>query len=165
MTWRCSTPLKYLATMELWRLQELSSKNHTSTSHQVLNALCVMIIYLSIGTAPETMEAMAMTLRAADCFIIVTPEYNHSIPPALSSLMGHFGSSCYGFKPSGTLFAWWLWYVWYKQVLWHILRVRLAVRAPLLPCDHSYQSWDAYQCRNSHVFLHRIQSSLRMEQW
>ena len=44
---------------------------------------------------------MANKIREADCYLIVTAEYNHSLPPALSSMMGHFGGSCYGFKPSG----------------------------------------------------------------
>lgn len=49
--------------------------------------------------SPE-LAAMAATIKAADCFIIVTPEYNHTLPPALTSMMGHFGSSNYAFKPS-----------------------------------------------------------------
>lgn len=44
---------------------------------------------------------MQATIAAADCFIVVTPEYNHSIPPALSGLMGHFGGSLYKYKASG----------------------------------------------------------------
>ena len=34
------------------------------------------------------MDAMAAAIKEADCYVIVTPEYNHSIPPALSSMMG-----------------------------------------------------------------------------
>jgi NAD(P)H-dependent FMN reductase len=52
------------------------------------------------GLAPPKMDAMAETIKAADCFIVVTPEYNHTIPPALSSMIGHFGGSCYAYKPS-----------------------------------------------------------------
>ena len=44
--------------------------------------------------------SMGATLKAADCFVIVTPECNHSIPPALSSMMGHFGGSNYAYKMS-----------------------------------------------------------------
>ena len=40
------------------------------------------------GAAPEKMIAMAGVIKAADCFVVVSPEYNHSIPPALSGLMG-----------------------------------------------------------------------------
>ena len=53
------------------------------------------------GQAPPEMDEMADKIRSADCYLVVTPEYNHSIPPALSSLLGHFGGSCYAFKPSG----------------------------------------------------------------
>jgi NAD(P)H-dependent FMN reductase len=55
------------------------------------------------GEAPAGMEAMAQTIKAADCYLIVTAEYNHSLPPALSSMMGHFGGSNYKFKPSGII--------------------------------------------------------------
>lgn len=40
-------------------------------------------------------------IKSADCFLIVSPEYNHTIPPALSSVMGHFGGSNYKCKPAG----------------------------------------------------------------
>jgi chromate reductase, NAD(P)H dehydrogenase (quinone) len=49
------------------------------------------------------MDEMAQTIAAADCFLVVTPEYNHSVPPALSSMMGHFGGSLYANKPSGII--------------------------------------------------------------
>jgi chromate reductase, NAD(P)H dehydrogenase (quinone) len=47
------------------------------------------------------MQEMAQVIADADCYLVVTPEYNHSIPPALSSMMGHFGGSLYANKPSG----------------------------------------------------------------
>lgn len=53
------------------------------------------------GTAPPAMDAMQQTIKAADCYLIVSPEYNHSIPPALSSMMGHFGGSNFAHKVSG----------------------------------------------------------------
>ncbi len=52
------------------------------------------------GTAPENMEAIAQHLRDSDGFIIVTGEYNHSIPPALKNILDHFQKE-YFFKPSG----------------------------------------------------------------
>ena len=55
------------------------------------------------GEAPPKMNEMAATIRAADCYVIVTPEYNHSLPPALSSMMGHFGGSGYAYKPSAII--------------------------------------------------------------
>ena len=59
--------------------------------------------FFKSGEAPEGMEAMAKTVMEADCYLIVSPEYNHSIPPAISGMMGHFGGSCYAFKPSGLI--------------------------------------------------------------
>src|SRR5690242_15860451 len=37
------------------------------------------------GQAPENLERLAGKIRAAEAFIIVSGEYNHSIPPALSN--------------------------------------------------------------------------------
>ena len=51
------------------------------------------------GTAPEVLEHLAMLYRAADGFVIVSGEYNHSVPPALSNLLDHFLEEYY-FRPS-----------------------------------------------------------------
>jgi NAD(P)H-dependent FMN reductase len=51
------------------------------------------------GTAPASLERLATLYRAADAFVIVTGEYNHSIPPALSNLLDHFLEE-YFFRPS-----------------------------------------------------------------
>ncbi|WP_152051064.1 NADPH-dependent FMN reductase [Tautonia marina] len=42
------------------------------------------------GQAPEPLERLASQIKAADAFIVVSGEYNHSIPPALSNLLSHF---------------------------------------------------------------------------
>lgn len=55
------------------------------------------------GEAPAGMEAMGEVIKAADCYLVVTPEYNHSLPPALSGMMGHFGGSSYACKPCGII--------------------------------------------------------------
>ncbi len=52
------------------------------------------------GQAPEVLERLATQIRAADAFIIVSGEYNHSIPPALSNLLDHFLEE-YFWRPSG----------------------------------------------------------------
>ena len=51
------------------------------------------------GKAPEPIEELADIMRNADGYIIVSAEYNHSIPPALSNLLDHFLEEYY-FKPS-----------------------------------------------------------------
>jgi NAD(P)H-dependent FMN reductase len=42
------------------------------------------------GTAPAVMEELAGIFRRADGFVIVTGEYNHATPPALSNMLDHF---------------------------------------------------------------------------
>jgi len=51
------------------------------------------------GSAPEVLERLATLYRAADGFVVVSGEYNHSIPPALSNLLDHFLEE-YFFRPS-----------------------------------------------------------------
>jgi NAD(P)H-dependent FMN reductase len=51
------------------------------------------------GQAPEVLERLAGQIRAADAFLIVSGEYNHSIPPALSNLLDHFLEE-YFWRPS-----------------------------------------------------------------
>jgi NAD(P)H-dependent FMN reductase len=51
------------------------------------------------GQAPPVLERLAQIIKAADAYVIVSAEYNHSIPPALSNLLDHFLEE-YFFKPS-----------------------------------------------------------------
>lgn len=51
------------------------------------------------GKAPEPIAELAEIMCEADAYIIVSAEYNHSIPPALSNLLDHFLEE-YFFKPS-----------------------------------------------------------------
>jgi NAD(P)H-dependent FMN reductase len=51
------------------------------------------------GQAPEVLQKLAGLIKAADAFIIVSGEYNHSIPPALSNLLDHFLEE-YFWRPS-----------------------------------------------------------------
>jgi NAD(P)H-dependent FMN reductase len=51
------------------------------------------------GQAPEKLERLAALYRAADGFVVVSGEYNHSIPPALSNLLDYFLEE-YFFRPS-----------------------------------------------------------------
>jgi NAD(P)H-dependent FMN reductase len=52
------------------------------------------------GEAPETLERLATLYRRVDGFLIVSGEYNHSIPPGLSNLLDHFLEE-YFWRPSG----------------------------------------------------------------
>jgi len=51
------------------------------------------------GTAPKAMEDVHHILEAQDGFVIVSAEYNHSIPAVLKNLLDHFQQEYY-FKPS-----------------------------------------------------------------
>lgn len=51
------------------------------------------------GQAPPVLERLAGLIKPADGYVIVSAEYNHSVPPALSNLLDHFLEE-YFFKPS-----------------------------------------------------------------
>lgn len=52
------------------------------------------------GQAPPVLEKLAAIIKPADAYLIVSAEYNHSVPPALSNLLDHFLDE-YFFRPSG----------------------------------------------------------------
>lgn len=52
------------------------------------------------GSAPKELDALADKIQRADAYVMVSPEYNHSLSPALAHLLNHFGSSLYAYKPS-----------------------------------------------------------------
>jgi NAD(P)H-dependent FMN reductase len=52
------------------------------------------------GKAPEPMEKISQLLKQADGYIVVSAEYNHSVPSALKNLLDHFQKE-YFFKPAG----------------------------------------------------------------
>ena len=52
------------------------------------------------GKAPAELDTLAAQIGDADAYVMVSPEYNHAMSPALSSLLNHFGSSLFSYKPS-----------------------------------------------------------------
>ncbi len=54
------------------------------------------------GEVPPVLQKLAKIITEADGYIIVSAEYNHSIPPALSNLLDHFLEE-YFYKPSAIL--------------------------------------------------------------
>ena len=52
------------------------------------------------GEAPAALERLAQLYRRADAFVVVSAEYNHSIPPALSNTLDYFLEE-YFWRPSG----------------------------------------------------------------
>ena len=57
--------------------------------------------YQDKSKAPQVLQDTNKRIVAADAIIIVTAEYNHSLPPALTNMMDHFPISSYRYKPSG----------------------------------------------------------------
>ena len=54
------------------------------------------------GEAPSSMRELATIIQNADGFLVVSGEYNHSIPPALSNLMDHYLEE-YFYRPSSVI--------------------------------------------------------------
>jgi NAD(P)H-dependent FMN reductase len=42
---------------------------------------------------PPVLEQLGQIMNSADALVCVSAEYNHTIPPALTNLLGHFGPS------------------------------------------------------------------------
>lgn len=84
--------------------RKLEERGHSVTlvdsMQQELPFLDLMYKEYEKGNAPEAMEAIGQTLNNADGFIVVSAEYNHSIPSALKNLLDHYQSE-YLYKPSG----------------------------------------------------------------
>jgi NAD(P)H-dependent FMN reductase len=85
-------------------VNELVDSGHSPTLVDVLDYdipfLNKMHKEFTPGDAPAWMETISKIFDDADAFVIVSGEYNHSIPPALKNLMDHFQKE-YQFKPSG----------------------------------------------------------------
>lgn len=56
-------------------------------------------MYKELKDPPAKMQELAALYKKTDAFVIVTGEYNHSIPPALKNLIDHYMEE-YFFKPS-----------------------------------------------------------------
>ena len=52
------------------------------------------------ASVPDRLDELACLIDAADSYVAVSPEYNHSMSPALVHLLNHFDSSLFSFKPS-----------------------------------------------------------------
>jgi NAD(P)H-dependent FMN reductase len=69
---------------------------------------------------PAQLDGLAKKIESADAYIMVSPEYNHSMSPALAHLLNHFGSSLYAWKPSAI--------VTYSAGQWGGMRAALGMR-------------------------------------
>ncbi|MDO8839262.1 MAG: NAD(P)H-dependent oxidoreductase [Parvibaculum sp.] len=73
------------------------------------------------GAAPRALDDLAREIAAADGYVMVSPEYNHSLSPALAHLLNHFGASLFAGKPSAI--------VTYSAGQWGGVRAAVAMRA------------------------------------
>ncbi|ART80178.1 NADPH-dependent FMN reductase [Oceanisphaera avium] len=53
----------------------------------------------SADKAPPALQQLSERIKNADGYVMVSPEYNHSMSPALAHLLNHFGSSLFSYKP------------------------------------------------------------------
>lgn len=51
--------------------------------------------------APAILVENEKFVKDADAYVIVSAEYNHNVPPALTNLLDAFPCSAYSYKPSG----------------------------------------------------------------
>ncbi|XP_061176950.1 quinone reductase-like [Saccostrea echinata] len=71
--------------------------------------------------APKILVENEKYVKEADAYVIVSAEYNHNVPPALTNLLDAFPGSAYSFKPSGL--------VTYSQGQFGGMRAAMALRA------------------------------------
>jgi NAD(P)H-dependent FMN reductase len=85
---------------------QLQARGHCTTLvdpvEEALPLLDRMYKEYAPGTAPANLERLARLYRQADGFVVVTGEYNHSVPPPLSNLLDHFLEE-YFFRPSAVV--------------------------------------------------------------
>ena len=72
---------------------------------------------------PLALDKLAKKIASADGYIMVSPEYNHMMSPALAHLLNHFGSSLFSYKPSAI--------VTYSAGQWGGMRAAVAMRTYL----------------------------------
>lgn len=58
--------------------------------------------YFEMDAPSEKLAALHELIENADGYILVTAEYNHSVPPALKNMLDHFYKE-YFYKPSGII--------------------------------------------------------------
>ncbi|MCF7872161.1 NAD(P)H-dependent oxidoreductase [Candidatus Woesearchaeota archaeon] len=87
-------------------INELKKRNHVvelvDAKEYNLPILDKMYKEYERGKAPEKLQKIHDLFESADCFVIVTGEYNHSMPPGLTNILDYFQSE-YVFKPSAIL--------------------------------------------------------------
>ena len=97
---RCVGVLLMVPAAYVWVSLEVGwrRRRHPSERWRVVVMVAVVVVaephfYYKPGEAPEQLDTIANQLANADAVLIISGEYNHSIPPALSNLLDHFGGT------------------------------------------------------------------------
>jgi chromate reductase, NAD(P)H dehydrogenase (quinone) len=55
------------------------------------------------GEAPVAMTTMQQAIKAADCYVVISCEYNYPVPPGITGMMSCFGAANYANKPAAII--------------------------------------------------------------
>lgn len=87
-----------------WLVSELETRGHQTDLLDAcdldLPMLDKMYKEFEEGEAPPDMQKAHEVLQAADGYVVVGGEWNHSVPPGLKNLIDHFQTE-YFWKPAG----------------------------------------------------------------
>ena len=77
---------------------------HSRLDPEVLNLPLLkkpIHFYKERTDAPKVLQDTVKVIEEADAFVVITAEYNHCMPPALTNLMDHFPIKAYKYRPTG----------------------------------------------------------------
>lgn len=85
-----------------WIVKKLEGRNHEVSLIDPLSLNLPLLdkMYKEMENPSETLQNLYHTIKNADGYIVVSPEYNHSISAALKNTLDYFLEE-YFFKPSG----------------------------------------------------------------
>jgi len=113
----------------------------------------------SQSKVPPKLDELAQKIALADGYIMVSPEYNHSMSPALSNLLNHFGSSLFSYKPSAI--------VTYSAGQWGGMRAAIGMRTFLseLGCLPVSSMIHVPKAQNVYGEDGNLQEGQKQEEW
>lgn len=86
-------------------MKKLQEKGHDATllDPDVLDLPLMkkpLHFYQDRTQAPQVLQDTVKVIEAADAYMVITAEYNHCLPPALTNMMDHFPIPAYKYRPS-----------------------------------------------------------------